>query len=283
MPTARLDDRTTISIRGEDAEHFLQNLITTDLDTLAASEVRPGALLTPQGKILFDFLISRVDDGFRLDCRSDIRGDFIKRLTLYKMRAEVEITESKQSDVIVSWQSDSGSSSGLTDTRFAPETVIRHYTSLAPPADSSAAQWHAFRISNGVGESGEDYALGDAFPHDVLFDHNGGVSFRKGCFVGQEVVSRMQHRGTARRRLLIANSEAALPQSGTEIIAGERTIGLLGSVAGRSGLAMVRIDRVAQAMTDGSTIEAGGVALSFAIPSWAGFELPDPASPADAN
>lgn len=282
MPTARLDDRTIIEISGEEAEHFLQNLITTDLDALAEGEVRPGALLTPQGKILFDFLIFRDDNGFRLDCRIEISADLIKRLTLYKMRAKVEIAESEQSDVCVSWHGDSGASSGLTDTRFGAETVMRRYMSASQP-DTSMAQWHVFRIANGVGESGQDFALGDVFPHDVLFDHNGGVSFRKGCFVGQEVVSRMQHRGTARRRLLIANSEADLPQPGTEITAGGRTIGALGSAAGKSGLAMVRIDRAAQAMAEGTAIEADGITLSLTIPVWAGFEFPDTTSSAESG
>ena len=153
----------------------------------------------------------------------------------------------------------------------------------APEFDASVAQWQAFRIANGVGESGQDFALGDVFPHDVLFDHNGGVSFRKGCFVGQEVVSRMQHRGTARRRLLIAKSEADLPLPGTEITAGDRTIGALGSAAGKSALAMVRIDRAAQAMAEGTAIEADGIALSLTIPTWAEFKFPDATSPADSD
>src|SRR5690606_16965826 len=97
-------------------------------------------------------------------------------------------------------------------------------------ADASSEDWTQLRILHGVAESGADYAAGDAFPHDVLLDQNGGVGFRKGCYVGQEVVSRMQHRGTARRRVLIAKGDADLPASGTEVKAGERAIGTRGSI-----------------------------------------------------
>jgi folate-binding protein YgfZ len=283
MPAALLTDRTVIAVRGEDAQHFLQNLITTDIDVLAEGEAAPGALLTPQGKILFDFLISRGGGGYRLDCRRDLAGDLIKRLTLYKLRAKVEFSESDQGDTTVSWNTDSTSSGGLKDLRFISIPVFRHYGPDAPAADSTAAEWHAFRIANGVGESGGDYQLGDAFPHDILLDRNGGVSFRKGCFVGQEVVSRMQHRGTARRRLLIAGSPGALPEPGTEIAADGRVIGTLGSVAGSMGLALVRIDRAANAMHEGTAIMAGETELELRIPDWAGFEFPSPGVQADGD
>ena len=139
---------------------------------------------------------------------------------------------------------------------------------------ATVQDWHAHRLANGVGESGDDFPLGDAFPHDVLMDQNGGVSFRKGCFVGQEVVSRMQHRGTARRRLLIAEGATALPEPGMDIVAGERTIGTLGSVSGSRGLALVRIDRAAKAISNGDTISAGGTAIVLSIPDWASFDFP---------
>lgn len=274
MPTVRLDDRTILEVAGEDAEHFLQNLITTDLDELAETELLPGALLTPQGKILFDFLISRHGDRLRLDCSREIASDFVRRLTMYKLRARVEVSESDQIDIAVSWSDDSNALPGLKDRRFADKQVIRQYGGQLPVADASMEDWHALRIASGIGQSGQDFELGDAFPHDVLFDLNGGVSFKKGCFVGQEVVSRMQHRGTARRRLLIATGNEALPEPGTQISAGGRNIGVVGSVTGEHGLAMVRIDRAAQAMAEGTAIESAGVGLTLSIPSWAGFEFP---------
>ncbi len=283
MPTAKLDDRAIVSVHGDDARHFLQNLITTDLDGLQDGEIMPGTLLTPQGKILFDFLISNANGGFHLDFRKDVVGDFIKRLMLYRLRAKVEISQLDQADVSVSWDADSAPSSALNDRRFPSGDTVRVYGQSAPEADAAAADWHAHRIAFGVGESGDDYPLGEAFPHDVLLDHNGGVSFKKGCFVGQEVVSRMQHRGTARRRLLIVQGSAELPATGSPITAGDREIGTLGSTAGDDGLAIVRIDRAAQAIDAGQPIMAGDVEVELSIPAWADFQFPATGKAADGS
>lgn len=280
MPTVHLPDRALIEIAGPEAEHFLQNVLTNDFSTLEPGETRPGALLTPQGKILFDFLVSRSDtDGFVLECRADITGDFLKRLTLYKMRAKAEISKRPQSVVAVSW--DSGSA-GLADRRFPDSaTVRRHYDSL-PPADASESDWNRQRIAHAVPESGSDYALGDAFPHEILFDQNGGVGLAKGCYVGQEVVSRMHHRGTARRRLLIARAETSLPVPGTTIEAGGRPLGTLGTVVDADGLAIARIDRVKDAVDAGTTIIADGAAVELSIPQWARFRFPENSGQAES-
>jgi folate-binding protein YgfZ len=135
--------------------------------------------------------------------------------------------------------------------------------------------WTALRIAHGVAEAPTDYALGDAFPHDINLDQTGGVSFRKGCFVGQEVVSRMQHRGTARKRILIVTGASDLPATGTSITANEREIGTLGSVAGSSGLGLVRIDRVKDALDSGKAILAGDIPIHLAIPSEHRFTFPE--------
>ncbi|WP_292692874.1 folate-binding protein YgfZ, partial [Mesorhizobium sp.] len=247
MPFAQLKDRALVSVSGPDAEHFLQNILTTDLDILAPGEAKPGALLTPQGKILFDFLISRTgENAFWLECRADISDDFIRRLTLYKLRAKVEIAKSDQAFVTVAWGHEStpsqSDSTAAADTRFPKGAVTRSYRETDERSDLAA--WQAFRIAGGIAESGSDYQLGDAFPHDVLLDETGGVGFKKGCYVGQEVVSRMQHRGTARRRVLIVSADGSLPAPGTELIVEGRPVGTLGSTAGTIGLAIARIDRI---------------------------------------
>jgi folate-binding protein YgfZ len=308
MPSTLLKDRALILVSGEAAEHFLQNILTTDLDRLAPGEAKPGALLSPQGKILFDFLISRAgENAFRLDCRADIADDFVRRLTLYKLRAKVEIAKQEQAVVAVEWdidstgsQFDSGrsetDSSSVADTRFRLETVFRVYSAVPPPltpphkgeGDAGAAgspsplrgegkladAYTALRIANGVAESGSDYRLGDAFPHDVLLDQAGGVGFQKGCYVGQEVVSRMQHRGTARRRVLLVSADAHLPAPESELNVDGRNVGTLGSVAGKHGLAIARIDRVKAALDEGRQILAGDVPVSLSIPAWATFGFP---------
>ncbi|RWM23117.1 folate-binding protein YgfZ [Mesorhizobium sp.] len=278
MPFALLKDRALISVSGPDAEHFLQNILTTDLDTLAIGETKPGALLSPQGKILFDFLISRAcENGFRLECRADIADDFVRRLMLYRLRAKAEIAKQDQGLVTVMWGDDSttsfSDSISLADARFREVAVRRAYDGAARDGGDAEA-WQTLRIANGIAESGSDYQLGDAFPHDVLLDETGGVGFKKGCYVGQEVVSRMQHRGTARRRVLIASAESALPASGTELTVGGRPVGALGSVNGRIGLAIARIDRVKAASDAGEKIVAGNVPVTLAIPAWARFSFP---------
>ncbi|CCV12679.1 folate-binding protein YgfZ [Mesorhizobium sp. STM 4661] len=280
MPFALLRDRALISVSGPDAEHFLQNILTTDLDTLASGQAKPGALLTPQGKILFDFLISRAgDDALHLECRADVADDFVRRLMLYKLRAKVEIAKADQGLVVVAWGSDSttsqSDSTGVADARFFEAAVSRSHGSGADKGDLAA--WQALRVVHGIAESGSDYQLGDAFPHDVLLDETGGVGFKKGCYVGQEVVSRMQHRGTARRRVLIARAERPLPAPGTELTVGERPVGTLGSTAGTAGLAIARIDRVKAALDAGQSVMAGDVAVALTIPAWAKFTFPQEA------
>ncbi len=291
MPNVRFADRALILVTGEDAEHFLQNILTIDLSTLADDEVRPGALLTPQGKILFDFLISKMPGGYRVDCRRDVAADFAKRLILYKLRAKVAISLEDQALVGAVWGDDSASSetdsatsrfdsrasdseSTLRDARFPAAANVRRIYGAAGP-ETDAAVWQALRVAHGIAESGEDYALGEAFPHDVLLDQTGGVGFHKGCYVGQEVVSRMQHRGTARRRVLIVAADNPLPPPGTPVESGGRTLGALGTVSGANALAIVRIDRVKEAMDAGVPITAGGVEVSLAIPAWAGFAFPE--------
>ncbi len=275
MPVAHLPARALVSVSGLHAEHFLQNLITTDLAALDRAMLKPGALLTPQGKILFDFLISRSDGGFRLDCRADIAEDLVKRLTIYKLRSKVVIEASNQDVVAVAWDDEAAplqTDSSARDLRF-DVPVWRIYES-PPPASAELAAWTAFRVAAGIAESGRDFELSDVFPHDVLYDLNGGVGLKKGCYVGQEVVSRMQHRGTARRRVMVAHGNAVLPGPGTGISVNGRAIGTLGSSAGEVGIAIVRIDRVKDAIDAGDDILAADVKLSLSIPAWAGYTLP---------
>ncbi|MFN3320258.1 MAG: YgfZ/GcvT domain-containing protein [Allorhizobium sp.] len=271
MPSAFLPDRAFVKIAGADAEHFLQNLVTTDLGALAENELRPGALLTPQGKILFDFLISRDGDGILIDIPADQMDAFIRRMTMYKLRSPVTIEALPVTGATVTWGE---SAEGVADHRFAlAGTELRRQSGRAgDPADREG--YDALRILHGVPESGADYALQDAFPHDVLFDKSGGVSFRKGCYVGQEVVSRMQHRSTARRRVVILSAEASLPATGTEITIGGKPIGALGTVAGERALAIVRIDKAGEAMAAGEPILAGDVPVTVTLPSWSGLTFP---------
>lgn len=279
MPAVFLKDRSLVAVGGPEAQSFLQNLITTDIVSLGEHEARPGALLTPQGKILFDFLIWPDGDGFIIETDAGQRDALTKRLTMYKLRAAVTLSPGEDG-VTVSWAEAAGAE-GIADSRFA-KAGIALLRRPGKHGNDDAALYDALRIAHGIVTSGSDFALQDAFPHDVLMDFNGGLSFKKGCYVGQEVVSRMQHRGTARRRAVTVCAEAPLPESGTEITAGGKPVGSLGSVAGRQGLAIVRIDRAGEAMASGTPLLAGATPVSLSLPKWSGLSFPSTADEASA-
>jgi folate-binding protein YgfZ len=270
MPAVFLKDRALIRVSGTEAQVFLQNLITTDIVSLGTDETRPGALLTPQGKILFDFMIWRDGDDFVMETDGSQRDALTKRLMMYKLRAAVTLAADGEG-VTVSWGDNVAT--GFRDSRFAKAEIAVSRIPGQHGGDDVAA-YDALRAAHGVAVSGSDYALQDAFPHDVLMDLNGGLSFKKGCYVGQEVVSRMQHRGTARRRVVTISSAEPLPASGTEITASGKPIGTLGSVVGHSGLAIIRTDRAGDAMASGTPLLAGDIAVTVALPAWSGLVFP---------
>ena len=184
-----LDHRAVLVVSGADAEAFLNGLLTVSTIDVPEGENRYGALLTPQGKIIADMILTRISDGFLIDCDAAVAPSLLKRLRMFKLRAAVAIEE--RSDLGVT------AFAGSPDprSRLAPARLI------AARATTSAdtAPYHAARIAAGVAEQGIDFGAEDVFPADINMDLNGGIDFRKGCFVGQEVVSRMKRRGTARR------------------------------------------------------------------------------------
>ena len=279
MPAVFLKDRSFLRVTGAEAEPFLHNLITTDLVSLGADEARPGALLTPQGKILLDFIIFRDGPGFLMETDASQRDGLLKRLTMYRLRAPVDFAIEGTEGVTVAWGD--SAAEGPKDSRFA-KAGIALTRRPGHHGDDAEALYETLRIASAIAVSGSDFALQDAFPHDVLLDLNGGLGFRKGCYVGQEVVSRMQHRGTARRRVVIVTGGTGLPATGTELTAGGKPIGTLGSIEGANGLAIVRIDRAGDAITAGTPILAAGHEVSVALPVWSGLSFPAQSDEASA-
>ncbi|WP_427022945.1 YgfZ/GcvT domain-containing protein [Aureimonas ureilytica] len=274
MPSARLTDRATLHLSGEEAKPFLQNLVTADLDKLDAGEARPAALLTPQGKILFDFLVSATPEGLRLDVAAGARGDLAKRLTLYKLRARIAIAPVDEA-VAALWD-EAVPEGALADRRFSGG-VFRLYGEAALGAGEESEAFERLRLSAGIAEAERDFPASDVFPHDVLLDQNEGVSFRKGCYVGQEVVSRMQHRGTARRRVMVLRAERHLTP-GAVVEAAGKPVGTVLSASGSLGIGLMRIDKLADALRAGQVVSADGVPLETEVPAWAGYTLPDAAA-----
>lgn len=288
LHVALLGDRGVVSVAGADAEKLLGGLITNEMALLDA-EPAIGApalfagLLSPQGKILFDFLVVKTAEGFLLETVREKAGDLAKRLSMYKLRAAVEIRDvSDRFQVAAIWGGappalEAGEPLLFADPRLAElgyRALVLSGAGLGVTAE--AADYHAHRIALGVPEGGRDYVLGDTYPHEALFDQIGGVSFTKGCFVGQEVVSRMQHRATVRKRVVPVIGETALPAGPLPVLAGEVEIGRLGSVAGARGLALLRLDRVAEAQRDGVLVTAGGAPLRVALPAFARFTIEAP-------
>ena len=268
MGTAFLEDRGIVEVEGEEARALLQRLVTSDVTALRPGEARYAALLSPQGKIAADFIL--VDgtppgaaDRFLLDCPAALAGDLARKLTMYRLRAKVRIVDrSAEMGVTAHWPD----GPGCRDPRH-PDLGTRVVADRAASRPDPAARlaYDAHRIALGVPDGGRDFAYGDAFPHDANLDRLGGVDFGKGCYVGQEVVSRVHHRGTARRRIVPVSFEGPAPLAGAEIAVGEIAIGTMGTSASGRGLATVRIDRAVEAASVGAPAIADGVHLVLAL------------------
>jgi folate-binding protein YgfZ len=289
MKAALLPDRGVVRIVGAPARDLLNGLLTADLAVVTPERAAFAALLTPQGKIVVDCLVIEASPedggGFLLDCPRALTSLLVQKLNFYKLRAKVTIDDLSASlGVLAAWDDDvlAAGPAGYADPRLpalgrrefiqphlAAATARERGADLVDPHD-----YEAHRIALGVPQGGVDYAYGDTFPHEADMDQLGGVSFHKGCYVGQEVVSRMQHRGTARTRVVPVVYAGFAPAPGTEVTAGDKSIGTLGSSADGRALALLRLDRVADAVAAGEAILAGDIALTLAKPDWATFAWP---------
>jgi hypothetical protein len=284
---ALLPDRGVVSVEGEDAEKLLQGFVTNDMKLLASQPAIHSALCSPQGKIQFDLFVVKTPTGFCLETGRDQTTALVERMEYYKLRAKATIRDvSSDYTVAAIWGGPyeprgRGKQPICFPDPRQPEMGYRELVTIGSDwalagdaADSATADdYHAHRIALGVPEGGKDYVLGDTFPHEALLDQLNGVSFKKGCFVGQEVVARMQHRSTTRKRVVPVVGETPLPESGAPIMAGGVEIGRLGSVAGTRGLALIRLDRAAEFAGKGVPLQAGTVPVEIEIPSWASFSL----------
>jgi len=281
MKAAFLPDRGVVKITGEDARNFLNGLVTTDVTLLEPGLGRFGALLTPQGKITIDFLITEAPSGhgggFLIDCPRPLAQSLADKLGFYKLRAKVTVENLSDSlGVIAAWDGEPAMKPDLAfaDPRdaalgwriLAPQDLAPKVAGLIGAELSDSASYEAHRIALGVPRGGLDFMYGDAFPHETNMDRLHGVDFDKGCYVGQEVVSRMQHRGTARTRTVRITLDGAPPEAGSTILAGDRQVGTMGSTSGQNGLALIRTDRVTDALDAGLALTAGGLGIRLADP-----------------
>jgi folate-binding protein YgfZ len=271
---ALLEDRGVLSVSGADATSFLQGLLTNDVERLTQSEARYAALLTPQGKILFDMIVVRAPGGeepsYLIDCTAVQAADLAKRLGFYKLRAKVAIADMSADRAVAAFWGDEAPSVGEGVLYADPRDPRLGWRAILPRPAATAigsehgSEYEGLRIAAGAPKGGLDFAYADAFPHDANFDLLHGVDFDKGCYVGQEVVSRMKHRGTTRKRVARVKLAGPAPTPGTPVMDGQLAVGALGSSSGREALALLRIDRAEEAIAAGRTLSAGGVDLALA-------------------
>ena len=282
MKAAFLTDRGVVKVSGEDARNFLNGLVTTDVTLLRPGLGRFGALLTPQGKVTADFLITEAPSGhgggFLIDVPRPLAKGLADKLGFYKLRAKVAVENLSDSlGVLAVWDGEPDMKPDLAfaDPRnetlgwriLVPEELKQKVADLIGAELVDEAAYEVHRIAIGVPRGGLDFMYSDAFPHETNMDRLQGIDFDKGCYVGQEVVSRMQHRGTARTRALRVTLEDFSPEVGIPVVAGDKPVGTMGSTAGGQGIALLRTDRVADALDAGLTLSAGGLAIRLTDPN----------------
>lgn len=289
MQVALLPDRGVVKVAGDDARGFLNGLVTNDMAKVAPGKPRFAALLTPQGKIIIDFIVAEapINDGggFFLDCPRALASALVEKLNFYKLRAKVICEDlSNVLGVMAIWDGTAESEYGLSypDPRLpalGSRIMLPPHLAEEAAADlggmlAGADAYEAHRIALGVPRGGLDFIYGDTFSHEADMDQLNGVDFGKGCYIGQEVVSRVEHRASARSRVVPIVYDEFAPSSGLPVMAGDRQIGTLGSTAKGHGLALMRLDRIGDALAAGATIEAGGIAIRAVKPAWAKFDWP---------
>jgi tRNA-modifying protein YgfZ len=284
MKAAFLPDRGIVKINGENAREFLNNLVTTDTTQVRPGIGRFGALLTPQGKIISDFLMTEAPGGhgggFLLDCPRALAPQLAQKLTFYKLRAKITVEDLSDSLGVLAVWPDAGERAladmpldlAFADPRhfdlgwriLVPDDVADKAAKVLGAQLVTAADYDAYRIALGVPHGGADFMYGDAFPHEANMDRLHGVDFDKGCYIGQEVVSRMQHRGIARTRIVRLLLDDGTPESGIDIFAADKSVGTMGSAANGRGLALLRVDRVSDALKGGASLSAGNIPIRIA-------------------
>ena len=252
---ARLTDRAVIAVTGEEARDFLQRVVTCPIADISDGELRAGALLTPQGKIVADFLVHGRVDGVLIELPAAAAEALAKRLSMYRLRAKAEVRLADNLAVTIG--------EGAPDPRSAalPARAIRPAADAASLPSGDAVQAEA-EIAAGVPAFGRDYGDTDVFPTDVNLDLYGGIGWKKGCFVGQEVVSRMKRRGTIRKRTVRLDFDGPAPAAGTDVTLGYTALGTITSSAGSHALAILRLDR----LEDAREVESGGLTAKVVLP-----------------
>ena len=298
---AVLSDRAVIRVSGPDRVSFLQGLVSNNVETVSATKSGYGALLTPQGKFLFDFFVYQLDEeSLLLECERGENGEraaeLFKKLRMYKLRAKVELTDVTDSyDVIAVFGKDAlanlftDTTPGTTgriangiktvDPRLSamgarillPKNELAEMAAIGA-SESDEESYHQIRVSLGLPNGSEELEIEKSILLENGFEELGGVDFKKGCYMGQELTARTKYRGLVRKRLLPISVEGPAPEAGTIIMNGDKEAGTIRSVHGNGGLALIRLERV----SDDADLVAGDAKITVHVPGW--VKLPETAA-----
>ena len=253
---ARLDSRALVWVAGEEARPFLHNLLTQDVETLGVGQLRFGALLSPPGRLLFDLFLFGEADGVLLDVATDRREALMQRLSMYRLRAKVQI-DAMDAGVFAAW---GGEAEGFTADPRPSGLGGRLYG--AAQASATEADYQAHRLAVGVPDPANDAPADSTYPIEADFDLLNGIDFAKGCFVGQETTSRMKRRGTIKNRMLPIDFDGPSPAFGAEVLNGELRAGEVRTGRDGAAIALLRLDRLEGDLT------ADGRAVRVRRPDW---------------
>ena len=282
LKTAVLGDRGVVRVSGPDASQLLQGLITNDIERTKNGGAIYAALLTPQGKVLFDFFIVERDGAYLFDIDGGASANFVRRLTMYKLRADVQIVDVSEAFEVRAFFGDQNGAELAGDGFIDPRLEAMGWRLISPRADgpdasplpeaqaAPAEDYETWRIAQGIPAFGSEILSEKTFPLDFNLDLLNAIDFQKGCYVGQEVTSRTKRRGSIRKRLLQFQVAGETPAPETPVMAGDSEIGTTYSAASGVGLALIRLDRWENARSENRQPEINGAAAEITIPSYLG-------------
>jgi tRNA-modifying protein YgfZ len=260
---ARLPDRALIRLGGPDWRSFLQGLLTQDIDGLGQGDTRYAALLTPQGRLLYDMFVIAEGEGAWLDVAAETRDALLARLRMYRLRAKVEL-EAAAGEVTAAWGGEPAGPGWRPDPRL--RALGWRGVDQSPPAGAEVVgldQYQHHRLELGVADLSRDGLADKAYALEANLDLLHGVDFHKGCFVGQETTSRMKRRSVVKSRLLPLRFQGPPPRPGAEVLAGDLRAGVVHSGVEGLALGLMRLDRAIGAVL---TVEDRPVRLD--VPDW---------------
>jgi folate-binding protein YgfZ len=263
---AALPNRAVLAVTGEDRVGFLQGLVSNDVAEAAPGHAVWAALLTPQGKWLADFFIMSDGDRLLLDCE---RAQFVtlqQRLSRYRLRSRVVLGDADMR-VYAAWdgrpemEGPEGASVIARDPRL-PEAGWRVLTPEPIHANATEDDWDLHRLALGLPDGSRDMEAEKSILLEAGFDELNGVSWSKGCYMGQELTARTKYRGLVKRRLVPVMIDGTAPAPGTPLLHDGREVGAMRSASGRHGMALVRLEALGRALTSGEAT------VTPVVPEW---------------